>query len=85
MKEWQGRNKLLQSAYKDYYFASKQRDKDSALSKIQNSLEWPPFMSFCEAHAAQVLGIRRYGLDYMSEKCIDLIDRIAKEEIKYDF
>jgi hypothetical protein len=85
LKEWQSRNAILQKAYNDYYFASKQREKDSALNQIQRILEWPPFMNLCEDYTACVTGISRYGLDYNSEKCIGLIDKIAKDEMDYNF
>ena len=53
--------------------------------RIQSTLEQNPFMSFCVEHNADVFGINRYGLDYQSEQCIDLIDKIAKGEMNYDF
>ena len=85
MKEWQGRNELLQNAYKEYLLASKVKEKEAASSQIQKILEWDPFMLFCVDHDADVFGISRYGLDYQSEECIRLIDKIAKGEIDYNF
>lgn len=85
MNEWQCQNEILQCAYKDYLLASQQKDKDIALMRIQSTLEQNPFMSFCVEHNADVFGIIRYGLDYQSEQCIDLIDKIAKGEMNYDF
>ena len=84
MKEWQGRNNLLQNAYKEYLLASKQKDRDVASMCIQRELEWTPFMKLCVDHDADVFGIGRYGLDFQSEQCIDLIDKIAKGEMNYD-
>ena len=85
MKEWQGRNELLQSAYKEYLLASKTKEKDAASSQIQKLLEWDPFTIFCVDHDVDVFGISRYGLDHQSEQCIDMINKIAKGEIDYNF
>ena len=84
MKEWQGRNELLQSAYKEYLLASKTKEKEVASSQIQKILEWDTFTVFCVDHDADVFGIRRYGLDYQSEQCIDMINKIAKGEMDYN-
>lgn len=84
MKEWQDRNELLQSAYKKYLFASKTKEKEVALGQIQKILEWDSFTLFCVDHDADVFGISRYGLDYQSEQCIGLIDKIAKGEMDYN-
>lgn len=85
MKEWQGRNKQLQSAYKEYLLASKPKEKEAARIQIQRLLEWDPFMIFCVDHDADVFGISRYGLDSQLEQCISIIDSIAKGEIDYNF
>ena len=84
-KEWKGRNVLLQDAYRAYLHATKQHDKDAACVRIQRELEWPPFEEFCFNHSAQIYGIARYGLDYVSEQCIGLIDKIAKGELEYNY
>ena len=84
MKEWQARNNLLQEAYRVYLHATKQKEKDEACVKIQRELEWYPFEEFCIQYSAPIYGISRYGLDYVSEKCIEMIDKIAKGEIKYE-
>ncbi len=82
MKEWQGRNELLQNAYKDYRFASKQKDKDTALAHIKMNLEWGPFTDLCFNHGADVYGINsKYGIDTMTDKCIGLIDKVANGEL----
>lgn len=83
MEEWRGRNQLLQNAYKEYLLSRKDKDKSAALTRIKRELEWPHFMELCDEHSTDILGISRYGLDYQSEKCIDLIDKIAKSETEY--
>lgn len=83
--EWRCQNEILQRAYKNYLFATKQKEKDVALMRIQRTLEWEPFINFCESYSANVSGISRYGLDFMTEKCIDLIDKVAKGEMNYEF
>ena len=85
MKEWQARNNLLQQAYWDSQFANKQKDKDAAYEKIKRELEWGPFEDLCLKQSADINGISRYGLDSTTEKCIGLIDRIAKGEMNYDY
>ena len=50
--------------------------------KIQRELEWPPFEDLCFENSAPISGISRYGLDSVSEKCIDIINKIAKGEVK---
>lgn len=81
--EWKAHNELLQKAYRSYLHATKQKDKDKAYVKIQRELKWHPFEEFCFKHSAPIYGISEYGLDYVSEKCIDLIDKIANGEIVY--
>ena len=85
MKEWKAHNELLQQAYRDYLSATKQKEKEVACAKIQRELEWPPFEELCFEHSAQIYGIGRYGLDYLSEQCIGLIDKIAKGELEYNY
>lgn len=84
-KEWQGRNELLQSAYKEYLLASQQKDKNAALMQIQNTLGQNPLMTFCVEHDADIFGISRYGLDNQSERCIEMINKIAKGEMDYNY
>ena len=85
MKEWQARNTLLQKAYRAYQFATNQKDKDAACEKMKRELEWPPYEELCFKHSANIYGISRYGLDSMSEKCIGIIDKIAKREVEYNY
>ena len=85
MKEWQARNILLQQAYWDFQFANKKKDKEAACEKIQRELEWGPFENLCLKHSADIYGISRYGLDSATEKCISLIDNIAKGEIDFNY
>lgn len=65
--EWLIQNEILYSAYKDYLLASKHKNKDDALIRIQSTLGQNPFMSFCVGHDVDIFGISRYGLDYQSE------------------
>ncbi len=82
--EWKNHYELLRQAYIYYLHAIKQKEKDEACVKIQRELEWAPFEELCFKHSAPIYGIRKYGLDCVSEKCIDLIDKRAKGEIKYE-
>ncbi|MBQ8463247.1 MAG: hypothetical protein IJ544_03935 [Prevotella sp.] len=84
-KEWQARNTLLQQAYRDSLLASKKKDKDIAYEKIKRELEWGPFEDLCYEHNADIYGISRYGLDSATEKCISIIDKIAKGEMDYNY
>ena len=83
-KTWKVHNEMLQRAYNDYLHSTCQREKDSALYRIQKELEWGPFMDLCEKENAYIYGISKYGLDYISECCINKIDKISKEEIDSD-
>ena len=85
MKEWKAHNELLQQEYRAYLSTTRQKDKDVVCAKIQRELEWPPFEDFCLNNSAQIYGIGRYGLDYISEQCIGLIDKVAKEELEFDY
>ncbi len=85
LEEWKDRNALLQDAYRVYLHATKQKDKDAACVRIQRELEWPPFEELCFQQSAQIYGIGKYGLDSVSEKCIGLIDKIAKGELDYNY
>lgn len=85
MKEWQARNNLLQQAYQASQSASKQKDRDAAYEKIIKELKWGPFEELCFDHSAYFYSISRYGLDSATEKCIDLIDKIAKGEMDYNY
>lgn len=82
--EWKAHNKLLQQAYRAYLHATKQKEKDEACVKIQRELEWHPFEKLCIQYSAPIYGIHRYGLDSISEECIDVINKIAEGRIKYD-
>lgn len=83
--EWNAHNGLLQQAYHAYLHAVKQKEKDDACQKIQRELEWSPFEELCFQYSAPISGISRYGLDSMSEKCIDIINRIAKGEEEFNY
>jgi hypothetical protein len=78
-KEWVAKNQFLQESYKDYCWASDQKQKDSALKRIQMILEQNPFLTYCADNGANLSGMTRYGMDYLTEKCISDIDRISKE------
>lgn len=86
MEEWKGRNELLQQAYNEYRFASSKRDKDVAFERVKINLKWDPFIDFCFNHGTDVYGINsKYGFDTLTEECIGLIDKIAKDEMVYDY
>lgn len=78
-KEWVAKNQILQQLYKDYRWASNQKQEYSALEKIQMILEQNPFFTYCANNGADLSGMTRYGMDYQTEKCISDIDRISKE------
>ena len=79
-EEWIAKNQLLQESYKNYRLASNQRQEEYYLKRIQMILDQNPFLTFCANKGADISGITRYGLDYIAEKCIGDIDRIAKEK-----
>ena len=81
-REWIAKNQILQDSYKDYCFTSNNKQKDTALKKIQMILDQNPFLTYCANKGADISGITRYGLDHITEQCIGDIDRIAKEIIK---
>ena len=85
MGEWNGRNDLLQEAYRAYLHASKQKEKDAACERIQMALEWNPLMNYCYDAGGVVSGISKYGLDSITEKCIRESDEIAMGERNYDY
>ncbi len=76
-KEWKEKNRLLQEAYNNYRWATNQREKDKALTKIQMIIEQNPFLTYCANNGALLSGITRYGLDYKTERCISDINKIA--------
>jgi len=78
-REWVAKNQILQNSYKDYRFASNNKQKDTALKKIQMILDQNPFLTYCANKGADISGITRYGLDYITEQCIADIDQISKE------
>lgn len=78
-REWVVKNQILQDSYKDYHFASNNKEKDTALKKIQMILDQNPFLTYCANKGTDISGITRYGLDFITEQCIDDIDRITKE------
>ena len=85
MIDWQCQNYILQRAYNEYQYVSKQKEKDAALSRIQRTLERPPFMNFYIEYGADIFGISRYGLEYQLEQCIWLIDKIARGGMDYNY
>lgn len=84
-KEWQYHNGILQTAYQDYLKSCGIREKDNALTSIKNALEWSPFANYCRECSADPFGIVKYGLDYITERCINDIARIANGEVEYDY
>ena len=77
-KEWVAKNQILQDSYNSYRFASKDKQKDDALRRVQMILNLNPLLTYCAAKGADISGIVRHGLDYTTEQCIDEINEIAK-------
>ena len=77
-REWVAHNDLLQEAYQQSLFARNQKEKDAALLRIKSILDWEPFQNYCVGSGVAIAGITRYGLDSMTERCINRIDKIAK-------
>lgn len=84
-QEWIAHNDLLQDAYRQYRWAKKEKEKDSALQRIKAAIDWKPFIIYCDNELAALSGITRYGLDMITERCIGEIDKIAKGESEYDY
>lgn len=92
-QEWKKHNQQLQQAYEAYNAArfgkssSQQKAKDDALRRIEQSLSWEPFLNFYfEQVGSDPSGFGRHsGLEYQSERCIERIDKIAKDEESYDY
>lgn len=92
-REWREHNQILQQAYHDYNAtrvgksASLQKAKENALNRIEQLLDWPPFLNFyCEQVGNVPSNFVRYdGIEYLGERCIEQIDKIAQEEINYDY
>lgn len=79
-KEWQYQNGKLQHAYHIYQHAINCTQKNDALRQIQVVLMWPPFSNYInEQKGYSPDGILRYGLDYITERCIGEIDIIANK------
>ena len=85
LKEWQAHYELLKEAYQTHLFASSQKEKDVTNTRIQKTLEWGPFADFCYRHNAPINNISRHGVDYYSEQCINMIDKIAKGEMSFEY
>jgi len=85
MKEWRYHNDILQTAYQDYLKACSIREKGLALTSLKNALEWNPFANYCYESSADPFGIEKYGLDCITERCINDIARIANGEVEYDY
>ena len=80
MEAWKQKNAELQYEYRKYLHASSSKEKDNTLRQIQRIFEWGPFTDFISNYPlAFPFGTSRYGLDSVTEKCIDEINRIANE------
>ena len=91
LREWQINNQTLQRAYQEYRNAGllpvskRERPRNKALIDIEKVLEWQPFTNYCAQKAAPFGGITRYGLDTVTENCINDINKIANGEMEYDY
>lgn len=83
-KEWVRKNRILQDLYEEYNCASNNQQRENLLKNIQIILNQNPFLTYCSSNGAAVSGITRYGLDYLTERCIIEIDNRANE-ISDDF
>lgn len=92
-QEWRVHNQTLQQAFRDYnaarigYTSSQKKAKDKALERIEKALSWPPFLNlYFEIVGNDPSGFVRYGgLEFLAEKCIEQIDKIAQREMDYDY
>ena len=89
LKTWREHNAALQMYYKNYRISlhspKSSREKEVALSRVENALQWNPFMNYVCEHGGLMSGISRHGLDWMTEQAIENIDKIARGEIEYDY
>ncbi len=77
-KEWQFQNGKLQQAYHNYQRVINSTQKNNALRQIQAALMWPPFSNYVYDHDGYSSdGILRYGLDFITERCIGEIDNMS--------
>lgn len=80
MEAWKRKNAELQLEYQRYRYPNSPKEKDMAAKRIQDIFEWGPFADFISNYPqAFPYGTSRYGLDYVTEKCISEINRIANE------
>ena len=80
METWKRKNAELQYEYQRYKYPKSSKEKDEAAKRIQDLFEVGPFAEFISNYPqAFPYGTSRYGLDYVTEKCIDDINRIANE------
>lgn len=79
MEAWKRKNVELQYEYKRYLYPNSPKEKDAAAKRIQDIFEWEPFALFISKYPdAFPYGTSRYGLDSVTERCIDEINQIAK-------
>ena len=91
-KQWKAHNVILQKAYNDYqdvrYLQSRRAEtqKERALNQIIQELEWPPFADYISRNPLTFSSVNhKYGLDYITERCIGEIDKIANGEKNYEY
>ena len=85
MKEWQQHNNKLQNHYKAFLSANNQEERDTALATIQKELSWDPFMCICCDKKIPLIHIVNRGIDQTTKECINIIDKIAKGQLSYNF
>lgn len=84
MKAWRYHNETLQYYYQKYQCSNTTKERDFALKEIQRAIEWEPFTDYISRNPlASPWGIARYGLDSVTERCINEINEIAKGELIY--
>lgn len=88
LQDWKSHNQLLQKYYREYCSVRNLNDRSSELKKQQVlesiicTLESYPLKDYVLKNIPTFpSGIRRYGLDRETERCIGEIDKIANGEI----
>lgn len=80
METWKRKNAELQYEYQRYRYPNSLKEQEMAAKRIQNIFEWEPFADFISNYPqAFPYSTNRYGLDYITEKCISENNRISNE------
>ena len=91
-EQWKAHNAILQKAYNDYQMARNlhtrkaEAQKEKALNLIIQELEWPSFADYISRNPSAFSSVnRKYGLDYITERCIGEINEIANGEKSFEY